>query len=56
MKILKTILSQLLIIFKMIPESTRKSILIYLMEEFSKRTGNKIDDKLVKKVKESFND
>ena len=54
MKILKTILSQLLIIFNMIPLATKKAILIYLLEKLAKSTDNKLDDKLVTKVVEAL--
>lgn len=54
MKILKTILSQLLVIFNMIPLATKKAILIYLLEKVAKSTNNKLDDKLVNKVVEAL--
>lgn len=55
MKILKTILSQLLIVFNMIPTSTKKAILIYLAEKLAKSTSfTDFDDKFVEKLKDKL--
>lgn len=54
MKILKLILSQLLVIFKLVPEATRKAIVIHILTETSKNTTNKVDDAVVKYVDEAW--
>lgn len=54
MKALKIILSQLLVVFNMIPYETKKAILVYLLKKTAESTENKLDDKLVNKVVEAL--
>jgi len=54
MKILKTILSQLLVIFNMIPNSTRKAIAIFLLKKAAKSTKTNVDDNLVNQIEKKW--
>lgn len=47
MKILKKILSKLLVLFNMIPYETRKTIFIHLLKKLAESSENKLDDKAI---------
>lgn len=54
MKIFKTVLSQFLVIFNLIPSSTKRAIVIYLLKKAAESTKTDIDNKFVDKVEKSW--
>jgi len=54
MKILKSILSTLLVIFNMVPYEAKKAIFIYLLKKLADNSKNKLDDKLVAQIEKKL--